>query len=654
MAVFPDRIVLKNSEETRAEIEAQIGTTGDSAITQGEIVIGVNDNDVRLYTKSANGDIVSLGSTSTNIVIISNDEPTVNNDGQPLSNGDLWFNPATGVLYVYDNGIWTAMIAGAPLEATLAGLSDVQIVSPQDQDILFYSAIENKWVNGEFEAGTVQSVAISGDNAIEVENSPITIEGTIDLSLSDTGVVAGSYTAANVVVDRQGRITAISNGSSGSNPLNSLDALNDVNTTGEETGDLLQLSATGFYRPRSISEILAGDNSEVGVIDVAYSTHELVGIDGFYADQAALEADGFTFIAGSIDKDSGVMNLTGIVPAVYLSTDYLGLGLTGINTIALDNNGPLMLSSGSTWSGGSSGFDLDDVPASIELFIAPWFSPDESRIAGWKEHAAYGTTWLIVRMDVKHQYYRESSGFPLEFWLGQNGQIRVQVGQPVGTQFDLIQVGANKQGIVSLGTTLATGEGVPTTGRSQTIYNVGSYAGAKLEDVTDVSDIDAQDGQVLAWSEADGAWKPQTVNGIPLSGGNIGFYNIETQLASTGACQFNSIGTSGILQKVESDLDAWVVLYSSSQARMDDSGRAYGVEPDAGSGVLAEYTLTGGVEQLASPGTTYFNSDSTPLGAIYAAVRSTAGVDVDATVTLSVYGMSGVNVIRGGTFGSGL
>ena len=654
MAVFPDRIVLKNSEESRAAIEAQIGTTGDSAITQGEIVIGVNDNDVRLYTKSANGGIVSLGSTSTNVVIVSSTEPTVNNDGQPLSNGDLWFNPADGVLYVYDNGVWTAMIAGAPLEATLAGLSDVQITSPQDQDILFYSNIENKWINGEFEAGTVQSVGVSGDNAILVDNSPITVEGTIDLSLSETGVVPGSYTAANVVVDNQGRITAISNGSSGSNPLNSLDALNDVNTTGEEFGDLLQLSPTGFYRPRSISEILAGDNSEVGAIDVAYSTHELVGIDGFYTDQAALEADGFIFIAGSIDKDSGVMDLAGIVPDIYLSTDYLGLGLTGITRLALDNNGPLMLSSGSVFNSGSSSFTLSSVPASIELFISPWLSADESRLAGWKEYVAFGTTWLIVRMDVKHLYYRENSGYPLEYWLGQNGQIRVQVGQPVGTSPDAIQVRADKQGIVSLGEIVATGEGVSATGRSLTIYNTSSYAGAKLEDVTDVSDIDAQDGQVLAWSEADGAWKPQTVNGIPLSGGNIGFYNVETQLASTGVCQFNSIGTSGILQKVESDLDAWVVLYSSSQARIDDSGRAYGVEPAEGSGVLAEYTLTGGVEQLASPGTTYFNSDSSPIGAIYAAVRSTAGADVDATVTLSVYGMSGVNVIRGGTFGSGL
>lgn len=654
MAVYPDRIVLKNSTDQRAIIESQINSTGDSPIAQGEIVLGVGNSDVRLYTKAANGDIVSLGSTNDTPLIISTTEPTLNNNGLPLVEGDLWFDPSTGILSTYYEAAWLPMISsGSPPVQALGSLSDVDLAGVANGDLLGYDSLVGAWTNRPSDLfGSVNYVDITGTNDVDVQGDPVTDSGTFQLSLSDTTVVAGSYSAANVVVDSKGRITAISNGNSGSNPLNSLDALNDVSTAGEQVGDLLQLGGSGFYRPRSISEVIQGENSENRFVDVAYSTQELAGIDGFYINQAALEADGFTFIAGSIDADAGGFYLNGSVPSAYLSVDYLGQGLGPFTTLYLSNNCSISISTGSVFVGAGSQ-DLESTPSSLELFVAAFMEDAETRLAGWKEHVAYGTTWLVIRGDIKQRYFRDNGGFPVEYWLGQNGQIRVHVGQPVGL-FDPYEVSPVKQGVASLGTVIATGELTSATGRSQTIYDSFSYAGAELEDLTDVETVDATDGQVLAWSQADGAWKPTTVNGIPTSGGNIGFYSTESQFATAGICQFSSIGASGILQKIFASSDAWVVLYSSSVARTEDSSRSYGVTPADGSGVLAEYNLTGGLETLASPGTSYFNSDSIPLNAIYAAVRTLAGVNLETTVTLSVYGMSGVNVIRGGSFGSGL
>jgi fibronectin-binding autotransporter adhesin len=55
----------------------------------------------------------------------------------------------------------------------------------------------------------VTSVAATGQNGIVVSGSPITSSGTLQVSLGNTGVVAGTYQAASVTVNAQGRITAI-------------------------------------------------------------------------------------------------------------------------------------------------------------------------------------------------------------------------------------------------------------------------------------------------------------------------------------------------------------------------------------------------------------------------------------------------------------
>lgn len=60
MAVFPDRIVLKNSTDAEAAIIAAIETSGTDAITQGELVIGLSSGSATLFTKDSIGDIVTI------------------------------------------------------------------------------------------------------------------------------------------------------------------------------------------------------------------------------------------------------------------------------------------------------------------------------------------------------------------------------------------------------------------------------------------------------------------------------------------------------------------------------------------------------------------------------------------------------------------
>ena len=145
---------------------------------------------------------------------------------------------------------------------------------------------------------------------------------------------------------------------------------------------------------------------------------------------------------------------------------------------------------------------------------------------------------------------------------------------------------------------------------------------------------------------------------VPTGGGSggsgAGIYLEETQAASSGTADFTDLGYSGILQRVYSTADAWIVLYSSAAERTADASRAYDTDPTPGSGVLFEAYVTAGSDVVATPGTTYMNSEAALTEAVYAAVRDQSGAAVSADVTISAYGLAAITAISGGTFGSGL
>lgn len=182
--------------------------------------------------------------------------------------------------------------------------------------------------------------------------------------------------------------------------------------------------------------------------------------------------------------------------------------------------------------------------------------------------------------------------------------------------------------------------------------------------IDDLSDVDTSTtpptgNQVLAWNGTN--WSPADQAGG--GGGSIAgtiLHKEETQTASAGAATFTELGESGLLVSLSTTADAWVVLYPTAADRTADASRVYGDDPAPGSGVLAEFYVTTSGSVLASPGTTYFNNDTVPTSALYAAVRDQAGVNVAADITIKAYvhqGFGGVGTARAtdsGTATSGL
>lgn len=171
--------------------------------------------------------------------------------------------------------------------------------------------------------------------------------------------------------------------------------------------------------------------------------------------------------------------------------------------------------------------------------------------------------------------------------------------------------------------------------------------------IDELSDVDTttsgpSSNQTLLWNGVD--WIP----GDPgLAGGTVSFGSVsqvsETQTAASGAATFSSIGQSGVLVDASSDIEAWVVLYPTAAARTADASRGYGTDPSPGSGVLAEFLVPAAGTVLASPGTYYYNNDTTASDAIYAAVRTQGGANADAQVTLKAYKQTNAASGVGGT-----
>ena len=126
MAVFPDRIVLKNSTSSPSTIISEIQTGGSDEITQGELVIGIETGTISLYSKSFDGSIVRFQpGEATGRALVSATAPTVGVNSAPLADGDLWFQTGTNNYYVYYLSAWVQVSGGEGLGDVLTNTGDI-------------------------------------------------------------------------------------------------------------------------------------------------------------------------------------------------------------------------------------------------------------------------------------------------------------------------------------------------------------------------------------------------------------------------------------------------------------------------------------------------------------------------------------------------
>ena len=112
--------------------------------------------------------------------------------------------------------------------------------------------------------------------------------------------------------------------------------------------------------------------------------------------------------------------------------------------------------------------------------------------------------------------------------------------------------------------------------------------------------------------------------------------------SSIGANATSNLNINGFktysLLKVGISNAAWVVLYTDSTSRSNDSSRSYLTDPTPGSGVIAEVrTVSSGISTfIMSPGVIGWNNDVSVGSTIYARVTNNQASSSVITVTLTV------------------
>ena len=259
-----------------------------------------------------------------------------------------------------------------------------------------------------------------------------------------------------------------------------------------------------------------------------------------------------------------------------------------------------------------------------------------------------GTTWKAQGITGTYSLPVASSTILGGIKLGNNltvtsdGTVSAQTGANVNC-FSTISVAGQGDVTADNNTdtlSLSAGTGItittsPTNDTIEISSSANNYGDSDVDTHLNVSG--ANTNEVLSWNGSDYAWV--------AAGGGAGA-SLQSRTTAQGTTANIGVDDSAdiviacaktyVLHKIETNVPAWVTVYTDGNSRANDSTRNYTNDPLPGSGVIAEVITTeNNPQQILTPGVIGFNNDTTPGTDVYLKVVNKGTASVAITVTLT-------------------